>query len=398
MLTREQLLSDLYQAYLDARRHKRNKPYQKLFEAQLERNLSTLCDELWSRTYKPRASTCFLIHDPKLREIFAADFRDRIVHHLYYNYVHEMLERTFIFDSYSCIKHRGTHFGINRLERHILQESQNYREPCYVLKMDIRGYFMHINRQLLLDITLRRLRHMAWKQCCRSGIMTWKMCVDMDFVEYLSREIILLNPTLGCFKHGNCEDWRMLPREKSLFCSPEGCGLPIGNLTSQLLSNVYLGELDDFVKRCLHCRHYGRYVDDFYVVSADTTYLRSLIPKIREFLKDKLMLQLHEGKIQICDVRYGVGFLGAFLKPHRRYVGISSLSRMERKVAMLRAKPDGLSFRSSANSLLGILSHYRSFNIQRQMFLPIFTAWKFGYYVVRKRGLLYFASPVTGLE
>ena len=138
-LTYDQLLLDLHQAYIDARRNKRQKPYQQRFEACAESNLSSLCDELWRRAYSPGPSSCFVITDPKLREVFAAHFRDRIVHHLYFNYTHEMLERTFIADSYSCIKGRGTHYGIKRLERHIQQESQNYMEPCYVLKMDIKG-------------------------------------------------------------------------------------------------------------------------------------------------------------------------------------------------------------------------------------------------------------------
>ena len=160
-LTQEQLLADLHRAYYDARRHKRSKPYQQHFERDAERLLWQLCLELWNRTYRPGPSTCFIITDPKRREVFAAQFRDRIVHHLYYNYVHAMLERTFIDDSYSCIRRRGTHYGIARLEHHIRQESQNYTEACYVLKMDISGYFMHIDRRRLLGITLRSLRRMA---------------------------------------------------------------------------------------------------------------------------------------------------------------------------------------------------------------------------------------------
>ncbi|MBP3354007.1 MAG: RNA-directed DNA polymerase, partial [Bacteroidales bacterium] len=97
-LTKEQLLADLYQAYYAARKHKRNKPYQLRFEANLDNNLKELCDELYNRRYKARPSTCFIISDPKKREVFAADFRDRIVHHLYYNYTHEIYERTFICD------------------------------------------------------------------------------------------------------------------------------------------------------------------------------------------------------------------------------------------------------------------------------------------------------------
>ena len=172
-LSREQLLADLYQAYYDARRHKRHKPYQLRFEAHLEDNLQNLCEALYSRTYKPYPSTCFIITDPKKREVFAADFRDRIVHHLYYNYTHELYERTFIYDSYSCIRERGTHFGISRLEQHIRQESQHYTVPCYVMKMDISGYFMHINRQRLLDICLATLERMSVHRILKHVPTTW---------------------------------------------------------------------------------------------------------------------------------------------------------------------------------------------------------------------------------
>ena len=124
-LTREQLLADLYEAYYAARKHKRNKPYQLRFEERLEENLEELCDALYTRTYRPLPSSCFIISEPKKREVFAAEFRDRVVHHLYYNYTYRMYERTFIHDTYSCIKGRGTHYGIRRLERHIRRESLN---------------------------------------------------------------------------------------------------------------------------------------------------------------------------------------------------------------------------------------------------------------------------------
>ena len=118
-VTKEQLLTDLYRAYKCARRNKRGRAYQLKFEYNLEENLVTLRDELMTATYKPLSSTCFIIHDPKMREVFAANFRDRIVHHLFYNYTHILFERSFIHDSYSCIKERGTHFGIKRLKHHI---------------------------------------------------------------------------------------------------------------------------------------------------------------------------------------------------------------------------------------------------------------------------------------
>lgn len=380
-LTYEQLLADLHQAYLCARRHKRSKSYQLRFEVRARENLRQLATELWNRSYQPRPSSCFIITDPKKREVFAAEFRDRIVHHLYYNYTHEMLERTFIADTYSCIRKRGTHYGIARLERHIRRESQNYTKPCYVLKMDIRGYFMHINRQRLLDITLRQLERMGSHRINKGMHTRWCQRVDMDFVAYLSRLIILLDPIDDCRRRGTLLNWYGLPDSKSLFCSDEGCGLPIGNLTSQLFSNVYLNELDQYMKRELHCKHYGRYVDDFYVVSADRNWLRSLQRPIATFLASHLGLSVNANKTQICNVCYGIEFLGAFLKPRRRYVSRCSLSRIERKVPGLVNTTDPELLRCRLNSFLGILSHYKAYRIRRRLFYGLRFVYQYGYYL-----------------
>ena len=138
-LTREQLYADLHAAYIEARKHKRSRDYQQQFERDMYWQLKYLCDELYERRYTPQPATCFTICDPKKREIVAAEFRDRIVHHLYYSYTHQLFERTFIEDAYSCIESRGTHYGVKRLQQHIREESQNYTRPCYVLKMDILG-------------------------------------------------------------------------------------------------------------------------------------------------------------------------------------------------------------------------------------------------------------------
>ena len=370
-LSREQLLADLYQAYYDARRHKRNKPYQLRFEADLERNLNALCDELYNRTYKPYPSTCFIITDPKKREVFAADFRDRIVHHLYYNYTHELYERTFIYDSYSCIRDRGTHFGIARLEQHIRQESQHYTVPCYVLKMDISGYFMHINRQLLLSICLATLERMSVHRILKHVPTTWQEVLDMDFVRYLTHEIVLLNPIKDCRLHGSEEEWADLPQSKSLFHSPAGCGLPIGNLTSQLFSNVYLNVLDQYVKRKLRCRHYGRYVDDFYVVSADKEFLLEVAERVKEMLQMRLHLEINDGKTKVLSIWHGVDFLGAYVKPHRQYASRQMVMRMREKLRLL-PQYDAQHVQASLQSYEGLLSHGKNFllwqNIQAYVF------------------------------
>lgn len=150
-ITKEQLLVDLFKAYYDARKHKRNTRNQLRFEMNLEENLVNLRDELYERTYKVGRSTCFIIEDPVKREIFAADFRDRVVHHLVYNYIMPIFERTFIADSYSCRKGKGTLYGVKRLEHHIRSCSKNYTTTVYALKMDIQGYFMNINRKRLFS-------------------------------------------------------------------------------------------------------------------------------------------------------------------------------------------------------------------------------------------------------
>ncbi|MGN0030161.1 MAG: hypothetical protein ACI35Q_10595 [Marinilabiliaceae bacterium] len=360
LLTRPRLLADLYAAYELAARHKQKSACVVRFAARLDDNLNQLADELISRSYRPRPATCFVISDPKKREVFAADFADRVVHHLYFAYAGPIFERTFIADSYSCIVGCGTHYGIARLAGHIRSESRNDTRPAFALKLDIRGYFMHIRRQLLADMVVDTLRRMSSHKVCRRLATTWTECVDIDFLAYLTRVIVLTDPTVGCLRRGKPSDWDGLPESKSLFCSPPGCGLPIGNLTSQLFSNVlikreqsklvcsaehekrrvkpnvYLGRFDDFMKREMLCRHYGRYVDDAFVVSSD-----------------------------------------------RDYVSSESLRRMTRHLIALNeeaargeASPERL--RSALSSYGGVMGHYASFNVRNALFSSLPEIWRDG--------------------
>jgi hypothetical protein len=148
----------------------------------------------------------------------------------------------------------------------------------------------------------------------------------------------------------------------------DGCGLPIGNLTSQLLSNVYLNEFDQYMKRVLHCRHYGRYVDDSFVVSADRQWLLSLVPQIRTFLKDRLHLELHMGKLHITRTSQGAEFLGGYVKPHTTYISSESLQRMKASVDDINPHHPQQTW-ASVCSFLGVLSHYNSYNIRAQLFM-----------------------------
>ena len=366
-LTRDALKIDIYAAYHMAKRHKSRKHYVRVFERRLNRNLQNICDALFDRRYTPEPSSCFVVERPKKREVFAAQFADRVVHHLYYNYTHALFERTFIQDSYSCIKGRGTHYGIERLKHHILSESNNYKKKCWVMSLDIRGYFMHINRKILLDIAISKIRTMATHKVTADGDATWTDILDIDFICWLTEQIVMLDPKSSCKIAGKPSDWDGLDRNKSLFYTPEGCGLPIGNLTSQLLSNVYLNEFDQFCKRELGCKHYGRYVDDAYVVSCDKDWLLSLIPRMDEYLSERLHLELHRGKTQIREAKFGAEFLGGFVKPYRTYMSHAAIGRLKYSVRRL-PKNDRWQLFRSINSMLGVMSHFYSYRLRQQIF------------------------------
>lgn len=320
----DHLLTDLFTAYYCARQNKRNTASQVRFERNLTDNLIGLYNEVREFRYEVGRSMCFIIHDPVRREVFAAAFRDRIIHHLLYNWLMPVFEPTFIYDSYSCRVGKGTLFGIKRLEHHIRSCSNNFTKPTYVLKMDIEGYFMNINRSKLYDFIKKRLDDPNIQQ---------SLSFDNKQALYLLKQIIFNDPVKGCYRKGRISDWDGLPDSKSLFHSPQGCGLPIGNLTSQLFSNVYLSSLDNYVKRTLKCRHYGRYVDDFYIVSNAKDELMPLVSKIRRFLIEELGLSLHPRKVCLYVTEKGVPFLGAVIKPYQRYVSSrtrkGSFKRME---------------------------------------------------------------------
>lgn len=353
----ERLLEDIFRAYYDARQHKRNTRSQLRFELNLERNLIALYHEIGQRRYKVGRSMCFITNIPVKREVFAADFRDRVVHHLLFNYIAPLFERTFIEDSYSCRYGKGTLFGIERLEHHIRSCSDNFRCRCYLLKLDIRGYFMNIDRQRLYDMVIATLDRFADRKTGRGG--TWAEELDYGLVKYLVAEIIFNDPTRNCYINGRRDDWAGLPPSKSLFRTPEGCGLPIGNLTSQLFSNVYLSRLDDFVKRGLREPHYGRYVDDFFLVGRDRKHLLGLVPRIQAFLENELGLTLHPNKIYLQSVDRGVNFLGTVVKPYRRYLLDKTKRRINGQVDRLLSarQTDIRKLTATVNSYLGYMGH-----------------------------------------
>ena len=349
-LPENQLLTDLFTAYYCARKNKRNTASQMRFERNLSETMIDLYYDIRDRQYKVGRSMCFIIKDPVHREVFAASFRDRIVHHLLYNWLMPVFEPTFIYDSYSCREGKGTLFGIERLEHHIRSCSRNYTRPCYVLKMDIEGYFMNINRARLFDFVRGRLEDPDIRK---------NVCFDVCVAMYLLELVIFNDPVKGCYRKGRIKDWDGLPASKSLFHSSSGCGLPIGNLTSQLFSNIYLSRLDDYVKRELKCRHYGRYVDDFYVVGDAKEELMPLIGKIRRFLHEELELSLHPRKVCLFQAEKGVPFLGAVIKPYQRYVSLRTRKGSFRRMEDLWIhEEDPYAVHAAAQSYAGYYRHF----------------------------------------
>lgn len=378
LLTRDSLLTDLYIAYSCAKRHKSRKWYVKEFEKDLHGNLARLCGELFERRYEPLPSSCFIIEDPKKREIFAAAFRDRIVHHLYYNYTYDLFDRTFIEDSYSCRVGKGTHYGVKRLDGHIRSGTSNYTEEAYALKMDIKGYFVHIDRTILLRLVNDTLDRFRNRRIPDGNGERYDDALDFGFLKYLSEKIIMLNPVDSCVIKCPRRKWKGLDKSKSLFHTAENCGLPIGNLTSQLFSNIYLNVLDQYMKRELKCEHYGRYVDDFYVIDRDKDRLKEISLKIGFFLKERLGLDVQKKKTHIINTRHGIEFLGAFVKHGRIYVSNKTLKRMRKSLRGLDDDGTGKDAGCVVNSYLGLFSHYDSYNVKLEEFGKTDRVWLHG--------------------
>ena len=232
----QELKYNLFNAYYEARKNKRNTHNQLRFEIDYEQKLWELYDDIRKGNYKVGKSIAFIIDEPVMREIFAADFRDRIVHHLLFNYINSILEPQFIDDSYSCRKGKGTSWGIQRAYEQMKEESCNFTKSIYVLKLDIQGYFMSINKKRLVE----KLRLMISEEAfilSRQLETNGNAGNDISFRSLFSllEKVIYNDPIYNCVIKGRVTDWKELPDSKNLFKTSANCGLPIGNLTSQLL-------------------------------------------------------------------------------------------------------------------------------------------------------------------
>jgi hypothetical protein len=401
----DQLLFDLFKAYYDARQNKRNTINQLRFELNLEKNLFMLYREIRERNYVIRPSIAFVVFEPVQREIFAADFRDRVIHHLVVNYLEPLYDPVLIVDSCSCRKGKGTLFGVNRIKRFMQACSGNYTRDCYILKLDIKGYFMSMRRTRLYE----KMCDLIEKGRLKAEKKGVPLGFDPDLVKYLLWLIIFNDPRSNCIVKGRREDWDGLPPSKSLFNSPPDCGFPIGNLTSQVFSNVYLHELDCYIKYTLKIKYYSRYVDDFIIIHEDKQALLDLVKVLREFLKTKMGLELHPDKIYLQHYTKGVQFLNAYIKPHRTYIRnrtktkayqvINKWNRYFEAWDEQKAPPPEVlaEFRAQINSYLGFMIHQNTYNLRRKMLLEVLSPKAYRYlYAVNLRKMV--VKKWTALE
>ncbi|MFZ2975496.1 MAG: reverse transcriptase/maturase family protein [Candidatus Moraniibacteriota bacterium] len=271
-------------------------------------NVLALHEELKVKIYKHGNYQAFRISDPKPRDIHKAKVRDRLIHHAIYRIIRPYFESKFMFDSYSCRIKKGTHKAVNRFRCFSLKVSKNNTKQCWILKCDIKKFFASIDHEILKNILSKY--------------------IGDENVLWLFSQVIDSFNTKG----------------------KSNVGLPLGNLTSQLLVNIYMNEFDQFAKRELKTKYYIRYADDFAIFHEDKNYLENLIPKISEFLETKLKLSLHPSKVSIKTLTSGVDFLGWVNFPKHRILRTSTKRRMMKK---LRKNNKA----ESVVSYLGLLSH-----------------------------------------
>ena len=358
-------IEDFFKAYYECRKHKRNTYNAARFEAGgYRKRLIKLCNDVNNDRYKISRSICFIVTRPKPREIFAADFRDRIVHHVVIDRLMPIFESEFIEDSYSCRIGKGTTYGVERLHQKVKEASQNYNKDCWVGKFDLRGFFMSISKKKL------------WETVKKMIIKKYKGD-DIEIILRLTKQIILNDPRKNCYKKSKEEDWNKLSPGKSLFTCEEGYGLPIGNITSQLFANYFLNEFDHWMQSMF--KWYGRYVDDFYVIAETKEEITSKVKKIDNYLRKKLGLSLNQDKTHIQHYMKGVKFIGSVVKGPVVYISNQTISNIYRVIHrfndMEKTPENALDVRNVLNSYLGFLCQHDTEKKRRKILGKLDTEW-----------------------
>lgn len=310
-------LENLLETWKEFIQGKKNKRDVEQFQRNLMANLISLHQDLKNKTYAHSAYEAFNISDPKPRNIHKASVRDRLLHHAIYRKLYPYFDRKFIADSYSCRLHKGSHRALKRFRAFVNKVSKNYTQTTWVLKCDVRKFFASIGHSILLSILEKHIK-------------------DREVIELF--EVII----------------------HSFQSHERGKGLPLGNLTSQLLVNVYMNEFDQYLKHILKIKYYIRYADDFVVIHENKKYLEKILPQIENFLLDTLKLHLHPDKVFIKTLASGVDFLGWLHFEDYKILRTTTKRRM-----FGRLKNDVRT--EVVQSYLGILRHGNTQKIQNKI-------------------------------
>ena len=351
MVTTEGIL----EAYYDCRRNKRTTASAIVYEMDYESKLIALRDRINARTYQPGKSICFVVTRPRYREVFAASFEDRIVHHYIALRLEPLFELVFSPRTFNCRKEKGQLYGAEMLQADIMECSEDYTTDCYIMKLDLKGFFMSIDKQMLAD-KLDRF------------IVEYYKGDDIEDLRYLAHVVIAHSPEKNCERHSPASFWDFLPPNKSLFTNGEGKGVAIGNLFAQLFANFLLNELDWYLE-VLGIKYHGRYVDDFYCIHKDKAVLLSAVPKIRAKLAE-LGLSLNEKKFYFQHYTKGVEFTGTVTKPYRVYSSNRTIANFVTAILRLNNAKTIRQVRHavcSINSYLGLLRHSNEYATRRKV-------------------------------
>lgn len=356
-MSKELLLKHLRYAYQNALQSKKWSYDIDAFVMHQETNILNLAEELLSNTYTPSKVNFFIIHDPVCREICAAAFRDRIVHHLLHEILYRIVDKQFIADSYAARCGKWTSYGRDKVAHFMWQCTQNNTQSWRVLKIDIQSFFLAIDHSILKQQIIDHLNHTKkWRSIpihLRSRI---EQIIDHDH----TRDFI---------RHGTAEERAKLPQEKSLFRTTPWTWLPLGNLTSQLFANIYLHPLDLFVKHVCKIRRYGRYMDDMVLIHQDKQVLIDTKNRIQEFLTNELKLTLHPKKYYLQSTAKWVPFLWYHIFPRWTILGKRTIKKWRSKVYERNNESiiDSEKIRDSMNSYLGLARHGKNYRLRKQM-------------------------------
>ena len=354
----------IYEAYLDCRKNKRTSDSCTLFDFGYESDLVELWHSIRTAQYTPTFSYCFIVTIPVYREVFAASFIDRIVHHWISLRIEPLLEARFVAQgnlSKNCRKGQGVKSAVEQLDAMIKDVSAEYTQDCYVFKGDFSNFFMSLDKSLLWEMIQIFLYDNYHGE-------------DLQCLLYLLRETINNCPQDNCVLRSPRSFWDNLPKRKSLFHTPKSKGLPIGNLSSQLLANFYASCFDEWMTEVKGVKHYIRFVDDFVFILPRKEDILSLIPEIKQYLSEQLLTELHPNKIYVQHYSHGVPFVGAVVKPGRIYISNRTRSHFYNKIRLYNSYAEqGLQaqyvekFVQSINSYLGLMIHYNTYRIRKKI-------------------------------